>query len=299
VRYNFAVGEALVKGVRVSVANSLANARRDEFVYLDGRGEVLPRWRYLVYEAALMPFTAVSALAGTWVAIAVGAPVLTFAFFAGAFWVGYKAWLTKRVRCGAAMVLAGDYSSAEQLLTPIAESRMAPRSVRGMARQDLGGIAVRRGQPEAALEHVRLARDDLERTPGPWRFINVHAEVHLLARLGRLQEARTRYSVLAQAPTGEYFQLQRMNTDLLLAFYEGSTDRLPEDLFPWARFALETTAAELAVVLLGWAHRTRGDRDLGDHLLVEGRSRIDESLFRTMFPEVWSWLQGNVPAPAE
>jgi hypothetical protein len=79
----------------------------------------------------------------------------------------------------------------------------------------------------------------------------------------------------------------------MIAFAQGSADELPDDLFGWVRVALETTTAELALVLVAWAHVERGDADMGDHLVEAARDRIDATLFRRAYPKVHTWLRNR------
>jgi hypothetical protein len=115
----------------------------------------------------------------------------------------------------------------------------------------------------------------------------------LLVQLGRVDEARDLRAELAGAPDGEYFQILKMNADLMIAFAESRVDELPQDLFPWARIALETTTAELALALLAWAHHRRGDADMGQHLLDAAWDRIDDRLFARAYPKVHAWMRAQ------
>jgi hypothetical protein len=125
---------------------------------------------------------------------------------------------------------------------------------------------------------------------GPWPWISRFTETLLLAQLGRIEDARSVRRELDDAPDGEYFQILRMNTDLMIAFASADTRALPTDLHPWTRIALQTTTAELALALLAWAHLARGDDDMGHHLLQEARERIEGPRFARTYPRVHAWM---------
>lgn len=286
----------------MKLSASLAAAARDEFVYVGRRGEIRSPARYRAQRAVGISLAALAAVVGVGLSFALSAPWLAGLYLAVSGYGAAAWWMSERLKQGAALVAVDRLDEAEANLRPLTTSRLASKTIRALAWQNLAGVAVRRGRHAEGLEHVRrcdalLATARLARS-GPWRWINVFSEVQLLAQLGRVEEARELLPRLIRAPDGEYFQVLRMNAELMLAFATGAPDELPGDLHPWTRQALSTTTAELALVLLAWAHRERGDHDMADHLLHEARDRLEPSLFARIYPKVWRWLSAQRPAIA-
>lgn len=278
---------------RLKLSASLAQAGRDEFVYVGQNGQVLSPARYRVQRIASLTIAVTAAIGGTALSLVVGAPWLSALYF-GSLLYGANVWSkSEKLKRGAALLAAERLEDAEQELVPLTQSRWTTQTVRALAWQNLAGVAIRRGLPDLALSHVRRCEAILRRVwwvpLGPWRTINRFSEVQLLAQLGRVDEARQLYASTS-APDGEYFLLLRMNAELMMAFSERSAASLPEDLHPWVRTALATTSAELAVATLAWAYQERGDCEMAEHLLAQARDRIDVSIFSRMFPTVWAWI---------
>lgn len=290
----------------MKLAGSLARAARDEFVYVGRRGEVRSPLRYKVQQGTALSLAIGAGVAGTALCFAIGAPWISLVYLSALGYVGQVWWFSDRLKQGAALLANERIDEADRRLRALVDSRWTPRSLRALAWQNLSGVAARRGRHEQALQYSRNAGELLARlrlTPvGPWRWINRFSEAQLLAQLGRLEEARRLRDSLQEAPDGEYFQILRINTDLLIAFMSDEPGQLPDDLFAWVKIALETTTAELALALLAWAHVVRGDEDMGLHLLSEARNRIDPRLFSVTYPKVYRWLQsaapGNPPSSA-
>lgn len=288
---------------KMKLSNSLARAARDEFVYVGRSGEVRSPTRYRVQRFAGLGIAVTAALVGTVLSIAVGLPWLSLLYVST---LGYASnvWRkSEQLKQGAALLAADRIDEAERVLLPLTNTRLAPASIRALAWQNLAGVAVRRGRHAEALASVRrcdaIFRRGFWAPAGPWRWINRFSEVQLLAQLGELEAARRVLAELVRAPSGEYFQILRMNAELMLAFASQDASTLPEDLHAWVHRAIETTTAELALVLLAWAHAQRGDDDMASHLLDEARDRIEPELFARIYPNVARWLQQQRAQPQQ
>jgi hypothetical protein len=279
---------------RMRLAASLAGASRNEFVYVGRAGEVRAPWRYELQSRVALGVAGTAGIAGTVLCFMIGAPWLSVAYLGALGYMGHAWRRSERLKSGAALLASDHLDEAEARLQPLTESKFTPRFVRALAWQNLGGVSARRGHHEQALTRVRTGRAlmlGLRWAPvGPWPWISRFTETLLLAQLGRIEDARSVRRELDDAPDGEYFQILRMNTDLMIAFASADARALPTDLHPWTRIALQTTTAELALALLAWAHLARGDDDMGHHLLQEARERIEGPRFARTYPRVYAWM---------
>ncbi len=294
-----AVPETAAPPAAMKLSDSLRSAARDEFVYVGRNGEVRPAWRYKAGRAVALGTAGALGLAGIGLCFAVGMPWLSL-FYLGAMGVVGNAWRHgERLKAAAAMVAAEQLDSAEAELRDLVQARTASKMIRALAWHNLGGVEMRRGNSNLALEHVQRARDLLASTrkhaAGPWPWINRFNEALLLAQVGRLAEARSTLESLQSAPEGEYFAILRLNVRLMLAFAADDVSLLPPDLHEWTRLALDTTSAELALTLLGWAHARRGDDDMSALLVEQAFDRMDEDLFGRLYPKPFAWLRANRP----
>ncbi len=295
-----AVPQTLAPRPAMKLSDSLRSAARDEFVYVGRNGEVRPAWRYKAGRAVALGTAGALGLAGIGLCIAVGMPWLSV-FYIGALGVVGNAWRHgERLKAAAAMVAGEQLDAAEVQLRELVQARTASKMIRALAWHNLGGVEMRRGNSNLALEHVQKARDLLTATrkhaAGPWPWINRFNEALLLAQVGRLAEARTTLESLQSAPEGEYFAILRLNVRLMLAFAADDVSLLPPDLHEWTRLALDTTSAELALTLLGWAHARRGDEDMSTLLVEQAFDRMDEGLFERLYPKPYAWLCSKRPA---
>ncbi|HWN68050.1 MAG TPA: hypothetical protein VNM90_10460, partial [Haliangium sp.] len=94
-------------------------------------------------------------------------------------------------------------------------------------------------------------------------------------------------------PHGSYFEMDRMLTDLLLAFHTGDADALQGDLYEWAKAALKTNRFGLNVVLLAWAFHHRGDNDMARMMLREAPARLAGHYLADSAPRVHAWMQAK------
>ncbi len=286
--------------VQMKLSDSLRSAARDEFVYVGRNGEVRPVWRYKAGRAVALGTAGALGLAGIGLCFAVGMPWLSL-LYVGALGVVGNAWRHgERLKAAAALVAAERLDEAEAELQALAAARTATKMVRALAWHNLGGVELRRSNPNTALAPVQRARDLLEstrkRAAGPWPWINRFNEALLLAQVGRVEEARRTIEELKAAPEGEYFEILHVNVRLMLAFSAQDVSLLPPDLHEWTRLALDTPSAELALTLLGWAHDRRGDEDMSALLVEQALDRMDEDLFRRLYPEPHAWLAARKPA---
>ena len=279
---------------KMKLSDSLKSAARDEFVYVSKRGEVRPSWRYQAGRVGTLIATVGVGGIGIALCFMAGTPFLSVIYIITLLFVANLWRHGERLKRGATLVASDRLEDAEAELAPLTSARFVPKTVRALAWQNLGGVAARRSNHATALEYTRKCRTLLDGArwvpAGPWRWISRFNEALLLAQLGRIDEAKACVDGLKEAPEGEYFQILRMNVELMLAFERGDTGALPDDLFPWAKLALETTSAELALTLLAWAHFERRDDDMGSHLLDAARDRIDDDLFARVYPRVHTWL---------
>jgi hypothetical protein len=277
----------------MKLSGSLARAGRDEFVYVGAKGEVRAPWRYRAQRTVGLGGAVGLGVLGVVFSFLIGMPWFSLLYLGTLGYVGGLWWHSERLKRGAALLAADRLEEAEQVLEPLTRTRTATRTVRALAWQNLGGVEVRRGNHAVALQHVVKCREMFSRrgSVGPWRWINRFTEILLLAQLGRVDEAKKARSELATAPDGEYFLILKMNADLMIAFVSDRPDELPDELFDWAKVALETTTAELALALLAWAYIRRGDEDMGAHLLEAAGDRIEPKLFSRAYPKVYAWME--------
>jgi hypothetical protein len=295
---------ALREPPRMKLSDSLKSAARDEFVYVSRRGEVRPSWRYRAGRVATLAATVSVGAMGIALCFLAGTPFLSIIYIGTLLFVANLWRHGERLKRGATLVAADRLDEAQAELEPLVRARFVPKTVRALAWQNLGGIEARRSHHATALEYTRKCRALLEGgglggrfvPAGPWRWISRFNEALLLAQLHRVDEARAAAQGLRSAPDGEYFRILHMNVELMLAFVQRDAGALPEDLFPWAKLALETTSAELALALLAWAHLQRGDEDMGKHLLDAATDRIDADLFARVYPDVHAWLRARTRA---
>lgn len=289
--------------VQMKLSDSLRSAARDEFVYVGRDGEVRPAWKYRAGRAVALGSATALGAAGIGLCFMVGMPWLSLLYL-GALGVVGNAWRHgERLKGAAAMVAQDRLDEAEAELRSLIAARTVSKIVRALAWHNLSGVEVRRGNPHIALEHVARCRQQLEASrrnaAGPWPWINRFNEALLLAQVGRIDEAKKLVDDLKAAPEGEYFEILRINVRLMVAFCSDDVAALPEDLHDWTRLALDTTSAELALTLLGWAHISRGDDDMATLLLEQAVDRMDADLFRRLYPGPFAWLEANRPVPPD
>lgn len=287
--------------VRMKLSDNLRSASRDEFVYVSRRGEVRPAWRFRAGRTATLTAAIGVGSAGVALCFAAGVPLLALIYLGTLGYIGVFWRHGARLKRGAALLAAEQLEEAEHEFRTLLSARTASKGLKALAWQNLASLDARRGNQASALEHVRACKRLLAKgwvSAGPWRWINLFSEALLLAQLGRVEEAIAARAGLADAPKGEYFEILRMNMELMLAFVRGDTRELPADLHDWLRVALDTTAAELALALLAWAHYARGDNDMGAHLLRQAYDRIDPRLFANVYPRVMQWLVETEPQVA-
>lgn len=280
----------------VEIAADINAARADQLVALDGDGNVTSMrrllWRSLpvaaIAGAGLGSLLALSTAFGGVLALPV---VMTVA----GGWLVYVRGAS-RIRRSAEAIARDDLVSAGDQVTQFQSSWMPFPSLRGYAAGHAGAIAWRRGNLREALSHTERAIAQL--APGRWRragpvyWMQTLNRAQLLAALDRLEEAEAQYEQSRRAPPGNWVEMERAFTELFLAFCRDDATRLPEDLHPWARAALQTNVFGGNLVLLAWAYERRGDPDMAAHLLEESTTRLERWHLDRTFPAVWRWVQG-------
>ena len=275
------------------VADSLAEAGPRDLVHIDRKGKVVTGGRAriirvgywglltsLVGAEAYLGYTAFGVL-GLSVAAALG---------------GYVAFVFTRVahlRRGLGLLLSSSLDEAEAAFERVATGRFTPRRMRARGLGGLSAVARLRGRPELALKRLRQSLL-LRRRGGALAEAARHTEAQLLARLGRVQEAR---AVLAEAspdiPEGEYPRLTYHTAELYIAFCDGRHQLDDDELHERASFALGITSAAPLLALLAWAFEQRGDDDMRQLLLDEAKDRHPGDLLSGPMPRLQRWLDGE------
>lgn len=284
------------------IANSLAEANPQDLVHIDAAGRVRTRGRARVYSVlywgSLATLIGVEAYLGY---LLFDLPGLSIAAVLG----GYVGWIFGRLRQlqrGIALGAESRLDEAEERLEKVAHGRLVPRRLRARALGGLASIASLRGDPELALSRVREALSIWRRSKRPMAQIARYAEVQLLTRLGKTDEARARLSELGPAPEGEYLRLGHHTIELYLAFVEGEHSLDDAELHERASFALGITSAASLLALLAWAFRRNGDEEMTALLLSEARDRHPGKILAKRMPDLQRWIEDHdalASAPVE
>lgn len=251
------------------VAADLASARGQEFVHVDGQGQVRTpaRLRALEYGSY-----------GLMVALAAGSAVVYYQILgvggAGVGlvlggWYAYLVSRSKQIRRGLRLLVADRFEEAVAAFARVARAPLLPRKMRATAEQNLAACHALCGRHDEALTFRQAA---VARWRGSRKVLAVMArqgEVYDLIHLGRLEEARARFNVLGAPPGGDYLRLLHWTLELYLAMVEGQHALGDDELHRRAREALAITTSSGLLGLLAWAYQQRGDQEMCRHLLVE------------------------------
>ncbi|MCB9592713.1 MAG: hypothetical protein H6719_08265 [Sandaracinaceae bacterium] len=276
------------------VADTLADAGPRDLVHVDRKGRVRSRARSravaVAYWGLLATLVGIEGYLGYEL---FGWPGLSIAATLG----GYVGWIFTRVgylKTGVQRLVANDLSGSEAAFERVATARLTPKHLRARAWGGLASAARLRGDDALALEHIRKAIGLYKRSKRATALTAQHMEAQLLARLGRLEEARAVLAELpSEAPEGEYTRLSHYTTELYVAFREGK-HRLSDDaLHERATFALGITSAAPLLALLGWAFQQNGDPDMAELVIVEARDRHPGELMTIPMPELSRWLDDS------
>lgn len=274
------------------VADTLAEAGPRDLVHVDRKGRV--RSRAATRAIAIGYWGLLSVLVGIEGYLGyqlLGWPGLSIAVVLG----GYVGWIFTRVthlRDGVRAMVAGDLDGAEARLSRVATARLTPRHIRARAWAALASVARLRGDDELALTRIREAIGRAKKPPRGLALTARHLEAQLLARLGRLDEARAVLAELEGVPLeGEYTLLSHYTTELYVAFCSGGHTLTDEALHERAGFALPITAAAPLLALIGWAFRQNGDEEMAALVLDEARDRHPGELLSVPMPDLDRWLR--------
>lgn len=278
------------------VASSLESSRVGEVMLLDRRGHVLTPRQSRAW--TLWGWTRLGLLGG---AVAVGSAAVFGSIIAGvacaaAFGlpIAWQVRLQPALKRALALAAAGRRDEARAAFEAIERRGPPPGYQPGLDTQ-IGGVLWLSGEHTAALERYNRAIDAYRRArryqghPGYW--VCAFNRVQLLACMGDVERAEKLAGELRGAPDGEYFQMEQMLTELLIAFHADEPDRLTADLYDWSRDALSTNRLGLAVVILAWAFHRRGDADMRDHLLSEAPERLEATFLEDSAPRVHAWME--------
>jgi tetratricopeptide (TPR) repeat protein len=280
--------------VRFRLARSLKAAEVGEVMALDERGNVVDPRRSQLHGARLwLGAGAIGGLGWASVATLGGAAFLGPVFFAAC--LGIMAWESRRLselKRAIALAAAGRRDEAVTAFSLLETRRTSP-ALRATIDYWIGSLSWQRGELDEATRRfdAALVICQQSRRLEVLQWIVEFSRAQLLAVRGEVDKAARLRAELDQAPDGDYFRLARMLTDLSIAFHRKSPDQLPEDLFDWAREALEMTRFGHGLVLLAWAFSARGDQDMAAHLLREAPDRLEASFLAECDPELDRWME--------
>lgn len=225
-----------------------------------------------------------------------GAPGWFLAGAMGAL-VFWRVDLSLRFERGARAAARSRILEADRVFTGIARRRFLPVGRRAQAYDWLSQCASLRGDAELALAHTRAAlRHHGRSAPASIRLTRM-SEVLLLARLGRVQEARRFFAAISEEPEGEVLRLRFYFVEAYLAFKEGKHSLSESVLHDRAKFALQVTAAAPLLLALGWAFAQVGDEDMAQLLVDEAMDRPHDTLEKTV-PDLLDWAESRRPVEA-
>lgn len=277
-----------------SVAPSLEEATERDVILLTREGHVLSEREVRVRRAGgWLLAGGVGALFGMSLGAVLG-PALG-ALAAGGF-LGALAWqnrYTPELRRAVALLTASRREEARALLDEL-EQRNLGWGYQAYVDLLRAKLSWQEGQFDEARRRYTKALDAYRARTVPQHngmyWICLFDLAELEAASGNVERARQMRDELDGAPTGEYFRMERMLTDLLIAFHADAPQELPADeLYEWAKTALRMNRWGTIVVLLAWAFERSGDEDMARHLLGEAPERL-ESVFAQAHPREHAWM---------
>jgi tetratricopeptide (TPR) repeat protein len=286
---------------RWQVAASLESSRVGEVILLDRHGQVIGpgRVRWAVVRswlhAGLIGSGGAVVCGMLWGSLLAGAAVgVTFAAL-----VGWQMRHQPAFRRALALAAAGRRDEARDAFEALAARRL-PGAYRRLVDMQLAALSWQQGHLDDASERYDRLVTALGGGRGargnPAFWLCAFQRVQLTAIRGDVERAVRMRAELEDAPDGDYFQVARIHTDLTLAFYRDSADDLPDDLYDWAKRALETNRLGSTVVLLGWAFWRRGDEEMARHMLREAPARLQGHFLADSAPEVHRWMEERAAA---
>jgi hypothetical protein len=280
------------------IARNLQVASSREFVYVDRKGRVRSPARLRVTQA--VSYGVMAGLLGGATALyyaAIGPAGLAVGGVLG-LWFGRVISTGLALGTGLRLMVADRFDEAAAVFGRIAGGRLIPRRLRANAEHNLGHCRAIAGQHEEALALYRSAATRWGSSRGLRGALARRSEVFALVNLGRLTEARVRFTALGPAPEGEYLRIQHWTLELYLALAEGDHALSEDDLYQRSRAALAITTAAALLGLLAWAYERRGDREMARHLLQECLDRHFGKRISGTLPLLQRWLdQASALAP--
>jgi tetratricopeptide (TPR) repeat protein len=279
---------------KLVLAKDLESAQLGTMVHVDRHGQTRSPARYKVI-TAVQTAAVVTMLGGAaWIyhgLLGTGGLYLAAAITGYVGWAMFRA---TRLRTAALLIMQNRLDEAEALLNKWSSTWGMSTAWKGAIEQNWAAIFHRRGQYEKALHHIERALRIYRK--GPKRLVNrrtaEHAEIHLLVTLGRLGEARERFSRLVQ-PKGNLLAQQHWAAELHLLFGEGAHRLDADTLHARARQALGITLASAPLALLAWAHWKAGDDDQAWHLLRESYARLPGIPIQVTMPDLFAWMEAH------
>ena len=272
-------GEGDRDQVALRVSSSLDGSQPGEVILLDDSGRVLTaaerRWADMRQWGSVV---GMGALGGGLVGLLLGSIPLGLVVGGGLVaWTLWEARHGPAVNRAIALASAGERTQARTLLEQI-EARKPASHLRPTIDYLLGKISWQEGRTDDALRRYSRAIDAYEGTKRYQQegmyWLCAFDRVQLLAVIGKLDRAVQARASLGDAPAGEYFAMEQVLTDLVIAFHKRTAkDLAMDDMYEWAKAALATNRFGLAVVLLAWAFEKTIDQEMAAHLLAEAPSR--------------------------
>jgi tetratricopeptide (TPR) repeat protein len=284
----------------LELAPSLEAAKPRSFVHIDGRGQVRSPARYRALQA--ISYGAAAAIVGG-VTVVYGAIFGPAGVLVGAglgAWISWHVFRRRKLQKAARFVVNGQLEEAEKLLLDIGRSFRLPRLERALVEQQLGAIAVRRGDYEEALRRQRNAMQIYARSHrlgrrSPFARTVEYAEIVTLVNLGRVGEARQRFEQRREVPEGDYLRVQHWAAELYVLFAEGEHRLSADDLHERSRAALAITSAAALLGLCAWAQLVAGEEDYAWLLLREAYDRVEGTAIDKAMPRLWAWMEAERP----
>jgi hypothetical protein len=280
------------------VSASLDAARPGEILLLDEDGQVLGPGA--VRRAAMVGWGAVGSMVGL-TALAVGAlagPLIGVLGGASALGVlAHQARSGRAFRHALALASAGRRDEAIAAVAEL-ERRHVGDQFPPFIDYLTAKLEWQRGQFAAAqtrYERARARLADRRRGRGMY-WVCSFDRAQLMAAAGNVEGARTARVELDQAPRGDYFAMELALTDLMIAFHASDAARLPDDdeLYDWAKAALQTSRFGVSVALLAWAFGERNEPDMAAHLLREAPARLATEFLPESAPRLSTWLEARL-----
>jgi len=281
----------------MELADSLATAPPRAFVHVDSDGQVRSPTRYKALQAVsyVAAGSVVAGVTGIYGAL-LGPPGVLVGLGLAAL-LGWHVRRHRRLQEAVTLLAHDRLEEAEQVLNEVRFSFNCPRPLRAMAEQNLGAIASRRGDYEAALEHQRAALVLYARVrkKEPMRQLTEYAEVVTLVNLGRTGEARQRFDARSGdgPPLGDYLRLQHWIAELYICLAEGGHRIDGDELHARARIGLQISGAAALLGLLAWAEHEAGDQEFAWHLLREAYDRRKQLHIKEGLPLLQAWMDSH------